>query len=160
MASAPHLTQSSSKWRSETTFSHSFSANCYRACLKVHKCKRGNETEIEIKKPLFVRVHALLRFPGPLWRSWDVDELGCETCCLSSDLRMVIVSYQCHVGPNNYLGRCLYNVMTLYQSSECDPVLSRGITLYVTPMMLREIHPTDGSTLRSPLPPSVTGIYI
>ena len=49
MASAPHLTQSSSKWRSETTFSHSFSANCYRACLKVHKCKRGNETEIEIK---------------------------------------------------------------------------------------------------------------
>ena len=69
---------------------------------------------------------------------------------------MVIVSYQCHVGPNNYLGRCLYNVMTLYQSSECDPVLSRGITLYVTPMMLREIHPTVGSTLLSPLPPSVT----
>ena len=49
MASAPHLAQSSSKWRSETTFSHSFSANCYRACLKVHKCKRGNETQIKIK---------------------------------------------------------------------------------------------------------------
>ena len=60
---------------------------------------------------------------------------------------MVMVSYQCHKGPNNYLGRCLYNVMTLYQRSECDAVLSLGITLDVTPVMLREIHPTDDSTL-------------
>ena len=61
-----------------------------------------------------------------------------------------MVSYQCHEGPNNYLGRCLYNVMTLYQCSECDPVLSLDITLYVTPMMLGEIHPTDDSTLSPP----------
>ena len=65
---------------------------------------------------------------------------------------MVMVSYQCHVGLNSYQSRCLYNVMTLYQCSECDPVLSRGITLYVTPMMLGEIHPTGSSTLS--LPPS------
>ena len=60
---------------------------------------------------------------------------------------MVMVSYQCHEDPDNYQGRCLYNVMTLYQRSECDAVLSLGITLYVTPVMLREIHPTDDSTL-------------
>ena len=67
---------------------------------------------------------------------------------------MVTVSYQCHEDPDNYQGRCLYNVMTLYQRSECEAVLSLGITLYVTPVMLREIHPTDDSTLS--LPPSVT----
>ena len=150
------LAQSSSKWRSETTFSHSFSANCYRACLKVHKCKRGNETQIKIKNLCLScsRVTQITR--RLLWRSWDeVDELGCERCCpllSSEDLRMVMVSYQCHVGLNNYQSRCLYNVMTLYQCSECDPVLSRGITLYVTPMKLGEIHPTDSSTLS--LPPS------